>query len=1119
MDRVDEQPITSANTNANPVTNAAIQNGPKNPIGEINKALMDGFGAKIGDLNEEQLKEITNKLDINLSIGENKNHLMKEIYLKQFANATDPKKKDAPYLIDCTNKTTMKTNQCKDDGSTDVGNAKSTSNIINSNIKNALNNSDFTNKNIFFPEIDISTSGSPDKLNARQTPEKTGFMYFKKDGESSTPTAFRYYDELLILPPQVYLYMAAKSLGEMTIEFDANEFKTSDGSVVVKSTNPLGNFSIKLTKDDATKSYKQSITKVEGQGTTAHQPKSLFSPIIDKNFMDKVNNTTSIKSTTAPKESSTSSSESSSSSVSNTIKTGFAAIGSITDYSSRIKENIMEWKTVFEEKINSGGTNEIEMKKLLDKAGISFTADKHLSLNDSNDPNLKIEDILNLNNMEYKLRLIVLAISHSIYMQHKDGIHGELIPQIKKIKFAYDDVKGTLSGGLSYFLTIVENINRIHFEKHGEILKETDVEEVKNKISTKAENDNEKEKEVRGMKYLDALIKLMQSCYHIGDKDSDYHKGINLRKNCTRLNNEHKLFNELSKGLTGKDRELKLQALHRVAALFLDLYRSLIPGISPESDKKNEYYFQENEKKSMITKVGNAFGNLWTGTNDTDKLIEDHAEYREHGLKAIEDKKEPVPVPEPVAADNKIDNSYLINNIEKFIKDTLKTAKIMFSSKDGVCTVEYPTQNVKGEETIPGEDEFKYDDDEKKKIVRMYFKLLYEKGGSNKLTTIDMIRDGTYIVNAKDSTANLSDVDIKNLLEKKIGDTDDDKQFIELCKFIFDWSPAFKSDDLLQHSGYNMGMFKNYHNDFIKEFEKSSDTFNVFIQSITETKPEIKKLADRLDIILKALSIIYSESIVVKVGGDYKIVNLTDLQKDSLCIIYGNKKEDLGTGKCDKILDLSKIQKENYSRGNANEFKSNPTKRTFEEGTYMKKTFETFEFVAIDYLQLDRPYLIYNRGDLGGGLFGDGTLVADEGYNKKSKKLVIYQDGYVYLREGIHLQDSVISTSVKFIPAEILTKANLRGETNTTIGDGNKDSTVIMNYNKRDNVEPIKVFREEQPMDPYLLIKGGKLSRKKSKTQKKLRFQKRNKTNKRKMSIKHKKRIQVKKGHKKTSKK
>ena len=48
---------------------------------------------------------------------------------------------------------------------------------------------------------------------------------------------------------------------------------------------------------------------------------------------------------------------------------------------------------------------------------------------------------------------------------------------------------------------------------------------------------------------------------------------------------------------------------------------------------------------------------------------------------------------------------------------------------------------------------------------------------------------------------------------------------------------------------------------------------------------------------------------------------------------------------------------------------------------------------------------------------------------------------------------------------------------------------------------------------------GGKLSRKKSKTQKKLRFQKRNKTNKRKMSIKHKKRIQVKKGHKKTSKK
>ena len=75
-------------------------------------------------------------------------------------------------------------------------------------------------------------------------------------------------------------------------------------------------------------------------------------------------------------------------------------------------------------------------------------------------------------------------------------------------------------------------------------MKITDVEKVKSEIYAIPEShDNEKEKEVRGMKYLDALIKLMQSCYHIGDKDSDYHKGINLRKNCTRLNNEHKLFN------------------------------------------------------------------------------------------------------------------------------------------------------------------------------------------------------------------------------------------------------------------------------------------------------------------------------------------------------------------------------------------------------------------------------------------------------------------------------------------------------------------------------------------------------------------------------------------------
>merc|ERR1711871_491992 len=151
-------PTSDENPNANPVTDNAIQNGPEKNIGKINLALMDKFGEKIGDLTTQELKGIADKLDIKLSLDDNKNHLMKEIYLKQFANATDPKKKDAPYLIDCTNKTTMKTNQCKDDGSTDIGNAKSTSNIINSNIKNALNNSDFTNKNIFFPSVSPSVS-------------------------------------------------------------------------------------------------------------------------------------------------------------------------------------------------------------------------------------------------------------------------------------------------------------------------------------------------------------------------------------------------------------------------------------------------------------------------------------------------------------------------------------------------------------------------------------------------------------------------------------------------------------------------------------------------------------------------------------------------------------------------------------------------------------------------------------------------------------------------------------------------------------------------------------------------------------------------------------------------
>ena len=54
--------------------------------------------------------------------------------------------------------------------------------------------------------------------------------------------------------------MAAKNSDGMTINFDTYGFKTSVNSVTGSFTSPLGNFSITLTKDYETKSYKQSIT-------------------------------------------------------------------------------------------------------------------------------------------------------------------------------------------------------------------------------------------------------------------------------------------------------------------------------------------------------------------------------------------------------------------------------------------------------------------------------------------------------------------------------------------------------------------------------------------------------------------------------------------------------------------------------------------------------------------------------------------------------------------------------------------------------------------------------------------------------------------------------------------
>merc|ERR1711871_201230 len=449
-------------------------------------------------------------------------------------------------------------------------------------------------------------------------------------------------DELLILPPQVYLYMATKNLNEMTIEFDTNEFKTSDGSVSGSFTNDsLGKFSIKLTKDED--SYKHTLTEVNGMPVAPQLQKSLFSPLIDKSTIIEYDANHNSKTNTYERD------EQKSWSLSMPSMSSMPSIN-LSDNSSKLEENIKIWKNHFV----------ASYKEILAKLSKEILAKKEIKFNE--------KELFKKDNDELsKQRIIVLAISRSIVLQEK------FLEQIKNIIIAYDDAKGTIKkklsrlGFTSELYDFVREVNRIDFEDHKDIFdkKSEDIEdEIKEIYKDETKADDRIRKETRGFKYLDALIIQMKQCYHLGDENSDYHKGIHLRKNCT-----HKL-NGITKSIFDYN-ESSFAVLPRVAALFLDLYRSLIPGISPFSEDKKDYeYFVTNDPlgnsktENAWNNVGNAFENLWTGTNDTDKLIEDHAKYRENGLKAAEPEKVPESVPEPVAADNKIDNSYLIKNIE-----------------------------------------------------------------------------------------------------------------------------------------------------------------------------------------------------------------------------------------------------------------------------------------------------------------------------------------------------------------------------------------------------------------------------------------------------------------------
>merc|ERR1711871_1918632 len=533
-------------------------------------------------------------------------------------------KKDAPYLIDCTNKTTMKTNQCKDDGSTDIGNAKSTSNIINSNIKNALNNSDFTNKNIFFPSVSPSVSELED-IEIKKTPEHTGFIYYKTEGKGRTKTAFRYYDELLILPPQVYLYMAAKSPDGMTIEFDGNEFKTSDGSVSGSFTNDsLGKFSIKLTKDED--SYKQTLTEVNGMPVAPQLQNSLFSPLIDKSTIIEYDANHNSKTNTYERD------EKKSWSLSMPSMSSMPSIN-LSDNSSKVMENIKTWKNHFV----------ASSKEVLAKLSKEILAKKEIKFNENEF--LEEKELFKKDNDELsKQRIIVLAISRSIVLQEK------FLEQIKNIIIAYDDAKGTIKkklsrlGFTSELYDFVREVNRIDFEDHKDIFdkKSEDIEdEIKEIYKDETKADDRIRKETRGFKYLDALIIQMKQCYHLGDENSDYHKGIHLRKNCT-----HKL-NGITKSIFDYN-ESSFAVLPRVAALFLDLYRSLIPGISPFSkgDKDKDYFVTNDplgnsKTENAMNAVGKAIssmGNISSSSTSKDNGVDD---------KNTVDGQSAAPAPEP----------------------------------------------------------------------------------------------------------------------------------------------------------------------------------------------------------------------------------------------------------------------------------------------------------------------------------------------------------------------------------------------------------------------------------------------------------------------------------------
>lgn len=630
--RIGQPPVTTTTAPSNPGANNSLvgqdevireninAGSPKKPIGLINNKLMEMFETLIGNPNPN--------LDD-----------LKATYEKQFEESTN---KNEKYFINCTTKTTRLPKQCKDHGTMGdqtIGNAKSLSSTINNNLWNLMKDPNFsiTKENLFpklisydnnnsamnNPEDDINNSSSKGR------PKKTGFNYWiqvikNKHGEWG---AFRYFDEMLILPPELYLYMQINTLDTVTISFtadgisvtnDKGENISQDDEETKTHVKALMNYyfgdedkklAILVKKSDD--KYTQEIDYAGDKATTTDR-KAYFSPVINKEFIDSFNSHSTTKTSNPSGKPLLTAAKWTGAVVAAPVaatgyvgykgaKLGAKVIDWSKDNNDLIKGNVSKWNKYFYTSTGNTDDETIAQKRAMDNNDISITTDASgSSILVHKDKH--IIELMSDKKNKIKLKIIVLAIAHSIYsgiaIAHNNN-SDKLLDIIEGIRFAYDDVKGRIAS--SQFLTIIRDICRINFyhnydESSGSII-----------YSTQSNmTEDAKRKEKRGMLYLDALVDQMIGCYKLGDENKDYHKGIHLRKNCT-----HAVSNSIEKLkdiITRASNDLA--ALPRVSALFLDLYRSLIPGISTlgVSGPLDSNYFQGKEQQSVgKSRVGRAF--------------------------------------------------------------------------------------------------------------------------------------------------------------------------------------------------------------------------------------------------------------------------------------------------------------------------------------------------------------------------------------------------------------------------------------------------------------------------------------------------------------------------------